>query len=490
MNSIKYILVSGMLNRGAFGSLFGKLMKPLRITENAYVHTDRLGSITNIKNKKGSDMSNSWYDAWENVTTNISSSLSSAYSDMVENLSRHYTTYLYDDITDKYYACDRTYDSAVKRFTTRDAVKGDIRNASMLNAYIYVLNNPLKYIDPMGQSPVSAIGDWASSVGSTVGNALGAVKNTVGSVMNSIGNAFKGAADSAWSVISDIKDSITNFSPSQFLKDARDSIAGVVGTFQQSVSSFFEAMSGSGISYNEGSTDTGIPAWGKIALGITGAAIAIGILAGTMGGMAAAVSVGSELLLGSLLGGATDAAISLACGERDTNELLHDLADGAIDGFMFTGIFAPIGAAGAVSRYAKNAEGFVSKGSISKAGYGAESGRNSKYYNPDGSPIWPPNRGFDGNPTKVTLEPGTLIDRYGYDGGTFVSPKGISYTERSLPIGTDQKPYTVFEVVKSVDVQAGKIAPWFGENGGGIQYEFSQKISDLLEQGILRKVQN
>ena len=119
-----------------------------------------------------------------------------------------------------------------------------------------------------------------------------------------------------------------------------------------------------------------------------------------------------------------------------------------------------------------------------------ESGSLSNYYNPDGSPIWPPNRGFDGNPIKVTLEPGTLIDRYGYDGGTFVSPKGIPYTERSLPIGTDKKPYTVFEVVKPVEVQAGKIAPWFGEKGGGIQYEFSQKISDLLQQGILRKVQN
>ena len=63
------------------------------------------------------------------------------------------------------------------------------------------------------------------------------------------------------------------------------------------------------------------------------------------------------------------------------------------------------------------------------AGKGNESGNKSdstsNYYNPDGSPIWPPNRGFDGNPTKVTLEPGTLIDRYGYDGGTFVSPKGI-----------------------------------------------------------------
>lgn len=131
-------------------------------------------------------------------------------------------------------------------------------------------------------------------------------------------------------------------------------------------------------------------------------------------------------------------------------------------------------------------------GTSSNAGYEkvGESGSTSNYYNPDGSPIWPPNRGFDGNPTKVTLEPGTLIDRYGYDGGTFVSPKGIPYTERSLPIGTDQKPYTVFEVVKPVEVQAGKIAPWFGEKGGGIQYEFSQKISDLLQQGVLRKVQN
>ena len=127
--------------------------------------------------------------------------------------------------------------------------------------------------------------------------------------------------------------------------------------------------------------------------------------------------------------------------------------------------------------------------SVGESGAG-ESGSLSNYYNPDGSPIWPPNRGFDGNPIKVTLEPGTLIDRYGYDGGTFVSPKGIPYTERSLPIGTDQKPYTVFEVVKPVEVQAGKIAPWFGEKGGGIQYEFSQKISDLLQQGILRKVQN
>lgn len=88
------------------------------------------------------------------------------------------------------------------------------------------------------------------------------------------------------------------------------------------------------------------------------------------------------------------------------------------------------------------------------------------------------------------MAPGTLVDRYGYDGGTFVSPIGTPYTERSLPIGTDQKPYTVFEIVEPIEVLAGEIASWFGEKGGGIQYKFSDTISNLLYKGILRKVVN
>ncbi len=83
-----------------------------------------------------------------------------------------------------------------------------------------------------------------------------------------------------------------------------------------------------------------------------------------------------------------------------------------------------------------------------------------------------------------------MVDRYGYDGGTFVSPKGTPYTERALPPGTDSKPYTVFEVVESVEVKAGKIAPWFGEKGGGIQYEFSSSIAELLKKEVIRKVGN
>ena len=106
----------------------------------------------------------------------------------------------------------------------------------------------------------------------------------------------------------------------------------------------------------------------------------------------------------------------------------------------------------------------------------AKGGSQAKYIDVDGNPIWPPNRGFDETPTTVTLIPGTLIDRYGYDGGTFVSPKGTSYTKRALATGTDAKPYTVFEVIEPVNVQSGKIVPWFGEKGGGLQYKSSKIV--------------
>jgi hypothetical protein len=72
-----------------------------------------------------------------------------------------------------------------------------------------------------------------------------------------------------------------------------------------------------------------------------------------------------------------------------------------------------------------------------------------------GNIIWPSNRGFAGNPVTKTLEVGKRIDRYGYEGGTFVSPEGIPYASRALAPGTNLKPYNVYEVVKPVDVQAG-----------------------------------
>ena len=96
--------------------------------------------------------------------------------------------------------------------------------------------------------------------------------------------------------------------------------------------------------------------------------------------------------------------------------------------------------------------------------------------------------GFDGVTKAVKLPPGTRIDRYGYPGGKFASPEKMPIPQRSLAPGTTAKPYNVYEVLKPLDARAGKIAPWFGEPGGGTQFEFSKSIQELIDEGFIRKV--
>lgn len=45
---------------------------------------------------------------------------------------------------------------------------------------------------------------------------------------------------------------------------------------------------------------------------------------------------------------------------------------------------------------------------------------------------FPPNNGFLGKATKITLKPGTIVDRYGYPGGRFASPVGTPAEMRAL----------------------------------------------------------
>ena len=99
---------------------------------------------------------------------------------------------------------------------------------------------------------------------------------------------------------------------------------------------------------------------------------------------------------------------------------------------------------------------------------------------------WPPNNGFEGNPEEVILQPGELIDRYGYNNGSFVSPKGTPFKARSLPASyKTTKPYHIYKVQKAVTVLAGKAAPWFNMPGRGIQYMFSESIEDLIRKEVL-----
>lgn len=109
-----------------------------------------------------------------------------------------------------------------------------------------------------------------------------------------------------------------------------------------------------------------------------------------------------------------------------------------------------------------------------------------RYYDEDaGSWRYPPADGYatgpDGEPVKwtQTLSEGWLIDRYGSEYGAFLAPAGLPYTTRSIPpsnlVGTPAAGcnYYRYAVLRPFEVQAGPIAPWFFQSGGGLQYQLS-----------------
>lgn len=134
------------------------------------------------------------------------------------------------------------------------------------------------------------------------------------------------------------------------------------------------------------------------------------------------------------------------------------------------------------------------------------------YWSPTGW-TYPPDGGFAHGPNKkpihhsLTLTPGAkaFIDRFGLGIGTYLSPAGTSYAKRALPpqnldtypsTPTYRYNYHLYKIVKPFKVDAGPIAPWFGQKGEGLQYitcfssDFSHpcknpNVNDLVQQGDL-----
>jgi len=122
------------------------------------------------------------------------------------------------------------------------------------------------------------------------------------------------------------------------------------------------------------------------------------------------------------------------------------------------------------------------------------------YYNEDMSIRWPgmygdPNTdGFlNGVSEESSLKVGTVIDRYGYPGGAYLSPADTSYKARALNPGKNYtSPYFTYVVLKSLEVKSGEIAPWFGVEGMGTQYYLGKdtSVQDLIDGAYLKEVEN
>ena len=106
----------------------------------------------------------------------------------------------------------------------------------------------------------------------------------------------------------------------------------------------------------------------------------------------------------------------------------------------------------------------------------------ARFYADDGRPIYPSNDGAVGLIVTVTLPAGDVLTRYGAPTGRYVSPDGMTFEQRALPSTTNEGDFHVYCVERPIDgVQKGKIAPWFGRLGGGIQYKLPDRIVTLME---------
>jgi RHS repeat-associated protein len=84
--------------------------------------------------------------------------------------------------------------------------------------------------------------------------------------------------------------------------------------------------------------------------------------------------------------------------------------------------------------------------------------------------------------------PGQLLDRFGSEKGSYLSPKGTSYAQRGIPEGYTE--YHSYRVAKPFVWKEGYSAPVpeFKSPGWGYQYKTTQPIKVLVDQGYLERL--
>jgi nicrotizing toxin Mtb-like protein len=110
---------------------------------------------------------------------------------------------------------------------------------------------------------------------------------------------------------------------------------------------------------------------------------------------------------------------------------------------------------------------------------------------------YPPQGGYQLTPLgvpvvgQVALIEGQLVDRFGSEGGTYLSPQGTPYAARGIPPeslnpfpGGQPCNYYRYRVLKPFSVNAGPIAPALGQPGFGLQYV----LSNTLFTGVTERV--
>jgi len=110
-----------------------------------YLHDD-LGTVTKVVGINGKTSAHYNYDEFGRPLGAVK--LDPNWSGPDNAIA--YTGYTYDHFAELYYAQARYYLPGIGRFISQDPWAGDMTLPGTLNPYPYVLNNPLRYVDPLG----------------------------------------------------------------------------------------------------------------------------------------------------------------------------------------------------------------------------------------------------------------------------------------------------------------------------------------------------
>ncbi len=244
--------------------------------ELVFYHTDHLGSTTAITDATGNVLQLLEYDPWGQVTKDIG-----------DNYAHYrYTGQEYDPEIGLYNYKARLYAPSIGRFISPDPIVPEPGNPQSLNRYAYVMNNPLKYVDPSGNS-------WWESF--LIGLAAGLVGGLVfaftlnpvlaGMAAGFVGGAIQGGITGGW-------------------KGAL--LGGIMGAGM--------GMLGGGIVGAAGM-------WG--AIGLTAAGLGVGYATGGWAGVGNVLAMMAGGFIGGMIGGALGSAIkSIGTVELPEAELM------------------------------------------------------------------------------------------------------------------------------------------------------------------------
>ncbi|SCY93653.1 RHS repeat-associated core domain-containing protein [Paenibacillus polysaccharolyticus] len=100
------------------------------------------GDVVGLVDDAGEVLNSYTYDIWGGPLTR---------EETVPNVLRYAGEY-WDDTVGLQYLRARWYDPGMARFIGEDTYEGELNDPLSLNLYSYVHNNPLKYVDPSGES--------------------------------------------------------------------------------------------------------------------------------------------------------------------------------------------------------------------------------------------------------------------------------------------------------------------------------------------------